>query len=78
MKEKIYCSECEFNGGRNSNKELCNYTDNIEIVVYEDWYSTHKRTGWYNKASTINKKNDCKWFEEIEKVDPSKSVKYIK
>lgn len=56
-KEKVYCSECVFMGGKNTIQ--CKHPDNQKEV--DDWFG--KRAENKSFANEINRKNNCKWFK---------------
>lgn len=54
----VFCGKCKYyNIGRNG---ACNHPDNI--TIRSDWEMHWK--SYTKKPNSLNKKNDCKWFEK--------------
>ena len=63
----ILCSNCKYLHSHGwGDYETCDYPDN-NIVKY-NWYMKWLKQKRHPKR--INKNNDCKWFEKIERPGP--------
>ncbi len=57
---KVYCDKCRYNQRRT----ICNAPQNYKRQLWcSDYYSEELRVMRAEHPCTINRKNDCGWFE---------------
>ena len=82
MSEKVYCKECEFYRfvpytplSVSRKERFCWSPNNKTVETIEESYlqrSFQRETFPSKSPMDINKRNDCQWFEPIEKVVKTK------